>query len=182
MKRSRARTVPTTLGTAIALIVAMVATVATASPIDQQRDRVTYYTDRLEQLEEQAEALTGELEVAIAELAQLEVAVERAEAAVTAQEGKVSEMRELLSETVVRDFVGAGQGSIGALFADVTAASDQIRREQFSAAVLNAGAVTSDDLNRELNDLTDKRAELSAAQIAADKRARSRTPGDAEQG
>lgn len=169
MKRSRSQSVRAVGGVVIALALPLFASSTSwASPIDQQRDRVAYYINKLDQFEEQAAIHAENLSVAIAELEQLEADLADAEVEVAAQESKVAETQRSLSDTVVRDFVGADPSSIGPLFSDASTINDNIRREQFAAAALNSGSVTSDDLNRELNDLTAMRTELAQARAATE--------------
>ena len=150
MKRSRSQSVRAVGGVVIALALPLFASSTSwASPIDQQRDRVAYYINKLDQFEEQAAIHAENLSVAIAELEQLEADLADAEVEVAAQESKVAETQRSLSDTVVRDFVGADPSSIGPLFSDASTINDNIRREQFAAAALNSGSVTSDALNRD---------------------------------
>ena len=141
---------------------------ANADPIDDQRARVEQITDQLAGLERQADILNEDYSVATDELRQLDAEVAAAEDAVTEQQAEVEELQGALSDVAVQAFMGAGGGGLGPLFADSTSINAELQRDELTRAALNTGTASSDDLDRELNELDDAQELLEDQRGAAE--------------
>jgi len=150
---------------------------ANAGPVDDQRQRVEQITDQLADLERQVDVLTEDYAVATDELRQLEEDVTAAEDAVAEQQAAVTALQDELSDAAVQAFIGAGSNGLSPIFTDATGINADLKRAELSRAALSSGTADSDDLDRELNELSDAQDVLEAERDAANRRPRkSRMP------
>jgi len=147
---------------AVALIVpAMTPSPASASPVDQQRQRVEQIVDELERLEEQANDLAADYVEAIDRQTELGEEIVEAEASIAAKEAELEELRADLGSMAVRSFVGAGSTPLGPLFENSTNVNDGLQRDELARVALSAGDFTTDELDAFVADLETERDELA---------------------
>jgi cell wall-associated NlpC family hydrolase len=147
------------------LVPAMGSLNVAASPIDDQRQKVAEIADELERLGERSDILAEDYVVALDNKTQLDAEVKKAERRVAAKEAEVAELRDELAAVAVRAFTGAGANSLGPMFDDSSALTDELQRDQLSRVALEVGTATTDELDEVVADLEDERA------VLADKRA-----------
>lgn len=157
--RARIRFAAATVA-ASAVVATMGITPAAAGPVEDQRQRVAQITDQLEALEEQAAVIAEQADVAAGEYEQAQGDVDEAEADVAAQQAAVEVLQSELSEVAVQAFMSAGAGGLGALFSSTDSLTDDLQREELSRVALNSGTASSDDLERELNELAEQQEQL----------------------
>ncbi|MFK7919759.1 MAG: NlpC/P60 family protein [Ilumatobacter sp.] len=157
----------------IALVVpAMQPQIASASPVDQQRNRVESIVDELERLEEQAKKIAEDYVEAVDAKALLDQEIVELEADIATKEGELVELRADLGDMAVRSFVGSGTTPLGPLFEDTADINDVLQRDELARVALSAGDITTDELDAFVNDLEDDREALGdkveeAEQLAA---------------
>lgn len=145
---------------------------ASASPVEQQRQRVEDIVDELERLEEQALRIGEEYTAALDDQRLLAEEIVDLEADIAAQEAELATLRSDLGEMAVRSFVGTGRAPLGPLFEESANLNDVLQRDELARAALSAGDVTTDEIDAYVSDLEDDRAELEdkrkqAEQLAA---------------
>jgi cell wall-associated NlpC family hydrolase len=154
---------------AVALIVpAMTPQVASASPVDQQRQHVENIVDELERLQEQANVIAEDYNEAIGTKAQLDQEIVEAEQRVAEKEAELTKLRGDLSDMAVRSFVGGGGNPLGPLFEDATDVNEVLQRDQLARVALSAGDATTDELDALVADLQSERDELDRKRAEAD--------------
>lgn len=164
----RSRLAPAAVGVAILVAPLLGDAIVHADPIDDQRNRVEQLTDQLEALEERADILAEQLVIATDELTELEAEVAEAQAAVDAQQEAVAQLQGDLAEVAVQAYMGAGASGLGPIFGSTDELNDSLQRDEFARVGLSAGTATSDDLERELNQLAEDQAALEAKQDEAE--------------
>ena len=150
------------------MVPAFTPTLASASPVDQQRQRVEDIVDRLERLEEDARRIGEEYVLAVDAKAALDVEIVEAEARVAAKEAEITKLRGDLGEMAVRSFVGAGATPLGPLFEDTADLTAVMQRDELARVALSAGTITTDELDAIVTDLEVERAELGRKRTAAE--------------
>lgn len=159
--RLRSRLAPVAIVAATAFTApALFTSPAHADEIDNQRARVESITDELERLEAEAAVLAENLTIASDELTQLEADVKDAEEAVAEQEAEVDELSGNLGDVAVAAFVGGNGTLLGPMLGNAADVNNQLQRTELSRVALTEGTTTSDDLERELNQLEEDRQEL----------------------
>jgi cell wall-associated NlpC family hydrolase len=153
------------------LVPAMGSFTAGASPIDDQRQKVTQIADELERLVEKSDILAEDYVVALDTKNKLDGEVKKAEKRVAAKEAEVAALREELAAVAVRAFTGAGANGLGPMFHDSSALTDDLQRDQLSRVALEVGTATTDELDEVVADLGDEREALQdkraeAAEVA----------------
>ena len=153
------------------LVPAMGSFTAGASPIDDQRQKVTQIADELERLVEKSDILAEDYVVALDTKNKLDGEVKKAEKRVAAKEAEVAALREELAAVAVRAFTGAGANGLGPMFDDSSALTDELQRDQLSRVALEVGTATTDELDEVVADLGDEREALQdkraeAAEVA----------------
>ena len=133
--------------------------VASASPIDQQRDKVEGIVDELERLEQQANQIGEDYVEALDEQSRLGEEIAALEADIAKQEAELLVLQNDLAEMAVRTYIGAGVNPLGPLFED-SDVNDVVQRDQFARVALSAGDVTADDLDAFVRDLEQDREAL----------------------
>lgn len=149
----------------IALMITLVVpaihpTVASASPVEQKRERVEQIVDELERLEERTLQISEEYAEALNEQSRLAEEIIELQADITAKEAELSTLRTDLGDMAIRSFVGAGGAPLGPLFEDAADINDVLQREELARVALSAGDVTTDELDAFVADLEDDRSEL----------------------
>lgn len=153
----------------IGLVVpAMHPTVASASPVDQKRQRVEDIVDELERLEQQTLEISEDYVEALDEQSALAQEIVDLEAEIAAKEAELSTLRADLGDMAVRSFVGSGGSSLGPLFEDAEDINDVLQREELARVALSAGDITTDELDAFVADLEDDRAELEDKRVQAE--------------
>ncbi|MFN3258235.1 MAG: NlpC/P60 family protein [Ilumatobacter sp.] len=145
---------------------------ASASPVEQQRQRVENIVDELERLEEQALRIGEEYTAALDDQRLLAEEIVDLEADIAAQEVELDTLRSDLGEMAVRSFIGTGRAPLGPLFEESANLNDVLQRDELARAALSAGDVTTDEIDAYVSDLEDDRTELEnkrrqAEQLAA---------------
>ena len=166
MKKSL-RFVPVIIATAL-MVPAFTPTVASASPVDQQRQRVEDIVDELERLEEDARRLGEEFVLAVDAKSALGEEIVAAEARVAEKELEIEGLRGDLGEMAIRSFVGSGSAPLGPLFEDTTDLNAIMQRDELARVALSAGTVTTDELNAIVDDLEEERVELGRKRTQAE--------------
>ena len=154
-EKGRGRTV------ALAVLILMASTVAPALPVGAEhsgeaaeraareildaRNRANEAAQAMFDAESRLDALTIELAQAEQDLADLEV--------------EVGDLREGLSESAVRQFVGAGRGSL-ILFQDIGQGNDFAAGQVFSSAANGSQLVRADDYDEAIDELDAARRAL----------------------
>lgn len=149
----------------IALMITLVVpaihpTVASASPVEQKRERVEQIVDELERLEERTLQIAEEYAEALNEQSRLAQEIVDLQADIAAKEVELSTLRTDLGDMAIRSFVGAGGAPLGPLFEDSADINDVLQREELARVALSAGDVTTDELDAFVADLEDDRSEL----------------------
>jgi len=145
----------------IAVVVpAMVPSVASASPVDQQRQRVEDIVDELERLEEQAMIIAEDYVEAIDTKSLLDEEIVELEAGIAAKEVELAELRSDLGDMAVRSYMGSGTTPLGPLFEDTADINDVLQRDELARVALSAGDISSDELDAFVSDLEDDREDL----------------------
>ncbi len=165
------RIVPVVLAAAL-MVPAFTPTVASASPVDQQRQRVEDIVDKLERLEEDARRIGEEYVLAVDDKALLDEEIVEAEARVAAKEAEINDLRGDLGEMAIRSFVGAGDTPLGPLFEDTDNLNAVMQRDELARVALSAGTVTTDDLDAIVKDLEIERADLGRKRTEAEQLAK----------
>lgn len=165
------RLIPVVLASAL-MVPAFTPTVANASPVDQQRQRVEDIVDKLERLEEDARRIGEEYVLAVDAKALLDEEIVDAEARVAAKEAEINDLRGDLGEMAIRSFVGAGDTPLGPLFEDTDNLNAVMQRDELARVALSAGTVTTDELNEIVKDLEAERAELGRKRTEAEQLAK----------
>ena len=165
------RIVPVVLAAAL-MVPAFTPTVASASPVDQQRQRVEDIVDELERLEEDARRIGEEYVLAVDDKALLDEEIVEAEARVAAKEAEINDLRGDLGEMAIRSFVGAGDTPLGPLFEDTDNLNAVMQRDELARVALSAGTVTTDDLDAIVKDLEIERADLGRKRTEAEQLAK----------
>jgi cell wall-associated NlpC family hydrolase len=173
------RVVPVVLATAL-MVPAFTPSLASASPVDQQRQRVADIVDELERLEERANGIAESYVEAIDAKAALDEEIVLAEASVAAKEAEIDELRGDLGEMAVRSFVGAGSAPLGPLFEDTSDLNAIMQRNELARVALSAGTITTDELNAIVADLEAERADLGRKRTEAEQLAKSLADAQAE--
>lgn len=155
----------------VALVVPAMPSLASASPVDEQRRHVEDIVDELERLEEQATELGAEYVEAVDRKGELDEEIVAAEARVAEKEAELATLRSDLSEMALRSFVGGGGNPLGPLFEDSSDLNEVLQRDQLTRVALSTGDATTDELDAFVADLEDERDELArkreqAAQLA----------------
>ncbi len=165
------RIIPVVLASAL-MVPAFTPTVASASPVDQQRQKVEDIVDELERLEEEALRLGEEYVLAVDAKARLDEEIVAAEASVAAKEAEIANLRGDLGEMAIRSFVGAGDTPLGPLFEDTENLNAVMQRDELARVALSAGSVTTDELDAIVKDLEAERAELGRKRTEAEQLAK----------
>lgn len=142
------------------VVPAMVPSVASASPVDQQRQRVEDIVDELERLEEQAIVIAEDYVEAIDTKTILDEEIVELEADIAAKEVELVELRADLGDMAVRSFMGSGTTPLGPLFEDTADINDVLQRDELARVALSAGDISSDELDAFVSDLEDDREDL----------------------
>jgi cell wall-associated NlpC family hydrolase len=165
--RKLLRVAPVVLAAAL-ILPAFTPTIATASPVDQQRQRVEDIVDELERLEQRANDIAADYVEAVDAKTALDEEIVAAEASVAAKEAEIGELRSSLGEMAVRSFVGAGSTPLGPLFEDTSDLNALMQRDELARVALSAGTLTTDELNAIVADLEEERAELRRKRAQAE--------------
>ncbi len=165
--RKLLRIVPVVIASAL-MVPAFTPTVASASPVDQQRQRVEDIVDELERLEDDALRLGEEYVVAVDDKSLLDQEIVAAEARVAEKEAEIAGLRSDLGEMAIRSFIGSGDAPLGPLFEDTTDLNAVMQREELARVALSAGTVTSDELDVIVKDLEAERADLGRKRTEAE--------------
>ena len=153
----------------IGLVVpAMHPTIASASPVDQARERVEQVVDELERLEERTLQISEEYVEALDAQSTLADEITELEADIAAKEAELGVLRSDLGEMAIRSFVGSGGTPLGPLFEDSADINDVLHRDELARVALSAGDVTTDELDAFVSDLEDDRAEVDAKRREAE--------------
>ena len=151
------------LALAAALIVPIAApSAASASPVDQQRQRVEDIVDELERLQEQANQLGADYVEAVDTKTQLDEDIEASEKRIAKKEAELETLRANLGEMALRSFVGSGGSPLGPLFEEAEDLSDVLQREELARVALSAGDVSTDQLDALVSDLDEERSDLES--------------------
>lgn len=165
---------------AVSLVVPAMGSTVAAQTVDQQRQRVEEIVDELERLQEQANRIAEDYVEAIDTKRQLDAEIVDAEEAVGEQEAELAELRSSLGDMALRSFVGGGSTPLGPLFEDTSNLSDSLQRDELARVALNAGNVTTDELNALVADLEDDKADLESKRDQADQLAATLTDAQSE--
>lgn len=149
----------------IALMITLVVpaihpTVASASPVEQKRERVEQIVDELERLEERTLQISEDYVEALDEQSRLAEEILALQADIAAKETELLTLRSDLGDMAIRSFVGAGGAPLGPLFEDAADINDVLQREELARVALSAGDVTTDELDAFVAGLEDDRSEL----------------------
>ncbi|NND74734.1 MAG: hypothetical protein HKN44_06965 [Ilumatobacter sp.] len=166
------RVAPVAVAAAL-MVPAFTPTIAVASPVDEQRQRVENIVDELERLEERARKIGEEYVVAVDEKSALDEEIVAAEARVAAKAAEIDKLRGDLGQMAIRSFVGAGSAPLGPLFEDTSNLTAVMQRDELARVALSAGTVTTDELNAIVADLETERAELGRKRTQAEQLAKS---------
>ena len=155
----------------VALVVPAMPSLASASPVDEQRRHVEDIVDELERLEERATELGADYVEAVDSKGELDEEIVVAEARVAEKEAELATLRSDLSEMALRSFVGGGGNPLGPLFEDSSDLNEVLQRDQLARVALSTGDATTDELDAFVADLEDERDQLArkreqAAQLA----------------
>ena len=153
----------------IGLVVpAMHPTIASASPVDQARQRVEEVVDELERLEEQTLQISEDYVEALDAQSTLADEITALEADIAAKEAELGVLRSDLGEMAIRSFVGTGGTPLGPLFEDSADINDVLHRDELARVALSAGDVTTDELDAFVADLEADRTEVEAKRREAE--------------
>ncbi|MGK0275459.1 MAG: cell wall-associated NlpC family hydrolase [Ilumatobacter sp.] len=161
------RVLPVAVATAL-LVPAFTPTVSYASPVDAQRGRVEDIVDELERLEENARQIGEEYVLAVDAKSALDKEIAEAEARVAAKEDEIGKLRGDLGEMAIRSFVGAGSTPLGPLFQNTSDLNAIMQRDELARVALNAGTVTTDELNAIVAELEEERTDLGRKRTQAE--------------
>jgi peptidoglycan DL-endopeptidase CwlO len=153
------RALPVTLVVAF-LLSTVTPTVARAQSVDQQRQKVAQIVDELERLQEKALTIGENYNEAVSTKTQLDADIADAEARIADKESQLATLRSNLSEMALRSFVGGGSAPLGPLFEDSTNLNDSLKRDELAKVALNAGNVTTDELDALVSDINDEKKTL----------------------
>ena len=162
------------------MVPAFTPSVAAASPVDQQRQRVEDIVDELERLEEDARRIGEEYVLAVDAKAALDEEIVQAEADVAAKEAEIAGLRGDLGEMAIRSFVGSGGAPLGPLFEDTSDLNAVMQRDELARVALSAGTITTDELNAIVDDLEEERVELGRKRVQAEQLAASLVQAQAD--
>ena len=126
--------------------------VASADPVDDQRNKVEQYADMIEALEEETARLAEAYDVALDELNELEDDVAAAEESVAEKEAEVAELEAELGDVAVQAFVESATEGMG-IFSEPSQFSEDLQRDELTRVALNSGTADSDDLEVAVNEL-----------------------------
>lgn len=143
--------------------------IAAASPVDAQRDRVEQLTSELARLERDAAVLAENHVDALAERDQLVAEITEIEGRLGEQEAAIGDLREQLAEIAVRRYTGSDGRNLGFLFNSYESNTIDMRRSVFAGAALDTGTVTTDDFEVALAELNQTQAELVDKRDRADR-------------
>ena len=161
------RIVPVIIASAL-MIPAFTPTMASASPVDQQRQRVEDIVDELERLEDDALRLGEEYVLAVDAKTALDEEIVAAEARVAEKEVEIEGLRGDLGEMAIRSFIGSDDAPLGPLFEDTTNLTAAMQRDELARVALSAGTVTTDELDVIVKDLEAERADLGRKRTEAE--------------
>ncbi len=167
----------------VALVVPAMPSLASASPVDEQRRHVEDIVDELERLEERATELGADYVEAVDSKGELDEEIVVAEARVAEKEAELATLRSDLSEMALRSFVGGGGNPLGPLFEDSSDLNEVLQRDQLARVALSTGDATTDELDAFVADLEDERDQLArkreeAAQLAEQLQAQGYPPSN----
>jgi cell wall-associated NlpC family hydrolase len=183
MNRSRFRRLLHTIPVAVAVsfvVPAMTPVAVEAQSVDQQRQRVENIVDELERLEQRALQIGEDYNDAIDTKSQLDGEIAEAEARIAEKEAELGQLRANLSEMALRSFVGGGAPPLGPLFEDSANLNDALKREELAKVALNAGDMTTDELDAFVADIEDERRSLANKRDQAEQLAESLVSAKAE--
>lgn len=181
------RSAALSLGAVVSLLVAVGgASVATASPSDDQQRKVEQIADQIDRLGEQADRLNEEYSQALADKAQLDEDVAAAQGKVAAQEAQLDELNVTLGQVALHAYTSSGSAGLGPLFSSPDAYTEDLQRGQLANLALNAGAETGDELQALVDQLDADRKDLERkrqraddlAKVIDEKRAKAEEYGD----
>jgi cell wall-associated NlpC family hydrolase len=161
------RIVPVIIASAL-MVPAFTPTTASASPVDQQRQRVEDIVDELERLEDDALRLGEEYVLAVDAKTALDEEIVAAEARVAEKEVEIDGLRGDLGEMAIRSFIGSDDAPLGPLFEDTTDLTAAMQRDELARVALSAGTVTTDELDVIVKDLEAERADLGRKRTEAE--------------
>ncbi len=161
------RIVPVIIASAL-MVPAFTPTMASASPVDQQRQRVEDIVDELERLEDDALRLGEEFVLAVDAKTVLDEEIVAAEARVAEKEVEIDGLRGDLGEMAIRSFIGSDDAPLGPLFEDTSDLTSAMQRDELARVALSAGTVTTDELDVIVKDLEAERADLGRKRTEAE--------------
>lgn len=141
-----------------------------AAPGDDVIAQAAAVADTLDKLQSQIYSLDEDFAQASAAQDQLTQDIEAATADVAAAEARVAEVRGTLYLSAVTQFMSGGRSStLGTLLASTGSLQDALQREGLTAVAVNAGALTTDELETLSSDLQKKKSALEKkkAQVQA---------------
>lgn len=151
------------LAAVVASVVALSGAVArvSAEPSDDILRQAAAIADELDRLQNQIYALDEDFSQASEEQDQLSREIDAATADVAAAEARVAEIRGTLYLSAVTQFMRGGRSStLSTLLASTGTVQDALQREGLTAIAVNAGALTTDELETLSTDLQKKRRDL----------------------
>lgn len=128
--------------------------------------------NELDNLEIQMQGLDEDYASAIESQASLSEEIKAAEQQVGETEARLSAMRGTLYGAAVAQFIGGGRNSmLTQLLATNGGVQDALQRQQFTAVAMNTGAMTTDELDTLVIDLTKQKKKLEDKRSAAERAA-----------